>query len=185
MHLLGKRNSPQPSGLSFKSIVLLDVIFSLLALAFLFWLIYFQKSRGGSGYTYLPVLNASLNGVATVLLVFGYKAIRARQIAKHQLYMTGSLVVSALFLVSYVIYHHFQGDTSFTGQGFIRPTYFFILISHIVLSIFALPMVLYTYSMGITGRIDKHKQLAKWTFLIWLYVSVTGVLIFLFLKLFS
>jgi putative membrane protein len=87
--------------------------------------------------------------------------------------------------VSYLTYHHFQGDTPFTGTGFIRPVYFFILITHIVLSVFALPMALISAFYAYSRRFARHKRIARYTFPIWLYVSVTGVLVFVMLKLFA
>jgi len=173
------------SALSTRTIILIDLIFSGAAAGFLFWLIYFHKSSESGGLHFLPAVNASLNALSAAFLVLGFRAIRGGRISTHKIFMTCAFLTSALFLGCYIVYHTYQGDTHFTGQGFIRPVYFFILISHIVLSVLALPVILYTYAMGLSGRILQHKKIAIWTFSIWLYVSVTGVLIFILLKLFS
>jgi len=99
--------------------------------------------------------------------------------------MLAAVGSSALFFVSYVIYHSFQGDTKFLATGVIRPLYFFILISHIVLSVIVVPMILTSLYLSFSGRMAAHKRVSRWTLPIWLYVSVTGVLIFLLLKLFN
>jgi putative membrane protein len=99
--------------------------------------------------------------------------------------MFAALVSSALFFVSYVVYHNFHGDTKFTGTGAVRPAYFFILISHILLSAVAVPLILSSFYLSLAGRLALHKRVSRITFPVWLYVSVTGVLIFAMLKLFS
>jgi putative membrane protein len=96
--------------------------------------------------------------------------------------MIPAVVCSALFLVSYVIYHSYQGDTKFLGTGWIRPTYFFILISHIILSVVVVPMILSTLFFSATRRFQAHRKIARWTYPIWLYVSITGVTVYLFLR---
>ena len=157
---------------------------SALASLFLFWLIYFKEPAEAMAerVAWMPALNASLNFLSASCLCFGYYYIRKREISRHQVFMKSALVFSALFLISYLIYHHFHGDTPFTGEGTIRVVYFFILISHIVLSIAALPLVLLTAFFALRSTFDKHKKLARWTWPIWLYVSVTGVLVFFLLK---
>lgn len=129
----------------------------------------------------LPALNASLNGVATVFLVAGYVLIRRRRIAAHRASMMAAVAASAMFLVSYVIYHANAGSRPFTGTGPIRAIYFFILLTHIVLAAAIVPMVLITLSQALRGRFDRHAAMARWTLPIWLYVSVTGVVIYLML----
>ena len=96
-----------------------------------------------------------------------------------------ALATSALFFVSYVIYHHFHGDTKFTGVGAVRPVYFFVLVSHIVLSVVVVPMILLSFFLALSGRLAAHRGLSRFTLPIWLYVSVTGVLVFVMLKAFS
>jgi len=130
----------------------------------------------------LPALNASLNGVATVFLAAGYVLIRRRRIAAHRASMMAAVAASALFLISYVIYHANAGSKPFTGTGPIRAVYFFILLTHIVLAAAIVPMVLITLSRALQKRFDRHAAIARWTLPIWLYVSVTGVVVFALLR---
>ncbi|MDG2049112.1 MAG: DUF420 domain-containing protein [Myxococcota bacterium] len=157
-------------------------VLSVLALGFLVWLVYFHEvdaaSSAGEG---LPALNAVFNASAVVLLLAGRRAIRRGQRAQHQKWMLSALLASALFLVSYVAYHALQGDTLFGGTGLIRPVYFFILISHIALSAVVFPAILWTLYLALTDRIDRHRRLARWTWAGWMYVSVTGIVVFLML----
>lgn len=155
-----------------------------LAVAFLFWLIYFRQAHPlQQGWSEsLPWLNATFNSISAVCLVLGFRAILRKQIALHWRYMVSAFVSSSLFLVSYIVYHSVHGDTRFLAQGLIRPIYFFTLISHIGLSIITLPLVLLTFYFALTKRFNFHRKLARVTFPLWLYVSVTGVLIVLFLK---
>jgi uncharacterized membrane protein YozB (DUF420 family) len=126
----------------------------------------------------LPALNASLNGVAALFLLAGYVLIKRRQIPAHRACMLGALLVSALFLVSYVIYHANAGSKPFPGTGPIRALYFSILITHVVLAAVILPMAIVTLSRAVRERFDLHVRIARWTLPIWLYVSVTGVVIY-------
>lgn len=137
-----------------------------------------------SWVAYLPALNAVLNGTSAVFLVLAYRAIRRRDISTHVRRILVSLAASTLFLVSYVVYHLLHGDTKFAGHGWVRPLYFFILITHVVLSGAALPLVFTTLFFSLSGRFSTHKAIARWTLPIWLYVSVTGVLVFVFLRAF-
>ncbi|MDC3136913.1 DUF420 domain-containing protein [Bacteroidota bacterium] len=160
---------------------------SAAALLFLVWLIYFKAPAATevAWVSNLSAVNAALNSLSTVFLLLGFREIRARNFAKHMRFMISAFITSALFLVSYIVYHHFVGDTPFTGQGFIRPVYFFILISHIVLSIFVVPLVLSSFLFAFSGKFSTHRKVSKWTFPIWLYVSVTGVMVFFMLKFFG
>jgi putative membrane protein len=160
---------------------------SAAALLFLVWLIYFKAPAAAqvAWVSNLSAVNAALNSLSTVFLLLGFREIRARNFAKHMRFMIAAFITSALFLVSYIVYHHFVGDTPFTGQGFIRPVYFFILISHIVLSIFVVPLVLSSFLFAFSGKFSTHRKVSKWTFPIWLYVSVTGVMVFFMLKFFG
>lgn len=157
---------------------------SAAALAFLVWLIYFNRTEvfDPEAVAFLPAVNATLNACSAVCLVLAVRAIRAGRREAHGKLMMGAFAFSALFLVSYLVYHAAHGDTKFTGQGLVRPVYFFVLISHIVLSFGALPMILTTFWFSLTKRFSSHKKIARFTFPIWLYVSVTGVLIFVLLK---
>lgn len=157
---------------------------SALIAAFLFWLIYFKTpAASDAGWiAALPALNATCNTLCALCLVGGYVNIKRGNRDVHKRFMLGAVAFSAMFLVSYITYHNFHGDTKFLGEGWIRPLYFFVLISHIGLSVIALPMVFSTLFFAGTGRFTSHRKIARWTFPIWLYVSVTGVLVFLLLR---
>ena len=152
--------------------------------AFLVWLIYFQEGAAEypNAVSYLPGVNALLNAASASCLICGYAAIRRRQIRLHATFMLSAVLLSAAFLVSYIVYHRYHGDTLFLGTGMIRPIYFGILISHILCTIFALPMIFTTLYFAATGRFAKHLRLARWTLPLWLYVGVTGVAIFFLLR---
>ena len=174
-------------GVDAKKALYVIITISLAALLFLVWLIYFKAPAATevAWVSNLSAVNAALNSLSTVFLLLGFREIRARNYAKHMRFMISAFVTSSLFLVSYIVYHHFVGDTPFTGQGFIRPVYFFILITHIVLSIFVVPLVLSSFLFAFMGKFSTHRKVSKWTFPIWLYVSVTGVLVFFMLKTFG
>ncbi|MDA1184846.1 MAG: DUF420 domain-containing protein [Acidobacteria bacterium] len=129
----------------------------------------------------LPAVNATLNGLAAILLTTGYVMIRRGHRELHKRCMLAALTTSALFLVSYVVYHANAGSRPFPGEGAIRVAYFAILITHVVLATAILPLALMTAARGLTNRFDQHVRLARWTLPIWLYVSVTGVVIYLML----
>lgn len=123
-------------------------------------------------------LNATLNGTSAILLAAGYAAIRAGKREAHKRFMISAFVVSCAFLVSYLIYHYRVGHVAFQGQGWIRPVYFVLLISHTVLAVVIVPLILITIRRAWLERFDKHKIIAKWTLPLWLYVSVTGVIVY-------
>jgi uncharacterized membrane protein YozB (DUF420 family) len=129
----------------------------------------------------LPTLNAILNATSAVLLATGYFFIRTGRRGRHQACMIAALVVSALFLTSYVVYHVQVGSVPFKGVGAIRTIYFTILITHVVLAIVIVPLVLMTVSRALSRRFDRHRAIARWTLPLWLYVSVTGVVVYLML----
>jgi uncharacterized membrane protein YozB (DUF420 family) len=129
----------------------------------------------------LPAVNATLNAVSTVLLVAGYILIRARKPELHRKVMLAAFAVSAVFLACYLFYHYHAGSVRFTRQGLVRPIYFTILITHIVLAAAVLPLALVTLSRGLQARYQRHRAIARWTLPIWLYVSVTGVLVYVLL----
>lgn len=173
--------------LSLGKAIAVILLISSLAFAFLVWLIYY---KGGSDYSSslisnLPALNALLNGTSTLLLLFGYNAIRKRNFGRHMRFNLTAFVTSLLFLISYVVYHNFHGSTPFTGEGIIRPIYFFILISHIILSALVMPMILTSFYLAFSGKLKLHRKVSKVTLPVWLYVSVTGVVIFFMLRGFS
>ena len=126
----------------------------------------------------LPALNAALNAVAAVLLVLGHRQIRRGRIEQHRRFMLGAFATSALFLVSYLTYHAQVGSQPFTGQGPIRIVYFTVLVSHIILAALILPLALVTLRRGLRREDAKHRAIARWTLPIWLYVSVTGVVVY-------
>jgi putative membrane protein len=130
----------------------------------------------------LPAVNASLNATSAVFLSLAIVAVKKKDLAKHSRYMLAAMAASALFLVSYLVYHSVHGDTKFPGQGLIRPVYFVILISHIVLSGVALPLIFTSFFFSLSGRFPQHKKVSKFTAPLWLYVSVTGVVVFAMLK---
>ena len=131
--------------------------------------------------SWLPTINASLNGLATVLLVAGFVMIRRGRVNPHRGFMIAAFTTSALFLVSYVIYHAGAGSRPFEGQGAVRLAYFAILVSHVVLAAAILPLAIVTLARALRGRFDRHAAIARWTLPVWLYVSVTGVVVYLML----
>jgi uncharacterized membrane protein YozB (DUF420 family) len=131
--------------------------------------------------TDLPALNATLNALSFVLLVTGYVLIRRKQRRLHRACMLAALTMSGLFLTSYVIYHAQVGSVPFKGTGWIRTLYFAVLIPHVILAIAMVPPVIITVSRGLSAKYDQHRRIARWTLPIWLYVSITGVIVYLML----
>ena len=131
--------------------------------------------------TDLPALNACLNATSALFLLLAYLAIRRREIERHRGLMLAAAITSAVFLVSYLTYHARVGSVRFAGQGLVRTVYFAILISHTLLAMTVLPLVLRTLYLGLRRRDGQHRRIARWTFPIWLYVSVTGVVVYLML----
>ena len=135
----------------------------------------------------LPHVNALLNATSGIFLIIGYTFIRRRRTRAPRRSMIAAFLASIIFLISYVLYHSLlayylgQGPTKFRGEGIVRPIYFFILISHTLLAIIIVPFVLVTLRRGLKGNYDKHRRIARWTFPLWLYVSVTGVIVYLML----
>ncbi|MFP6640103.1 MAG: DUF420 domain-containing protein [Myxococcota bacterium] len=159
----------------------LNAVLCTLAIGFLVWLIYFHEGSGSGSGTLLPLFSAIFNSTSAALLAAGLWAIKSGKRVLHQQLMLSALLVSGLFLVNYVYYHYSAGDTHFLGTGVIRPIYFFILISHIVLSIVILPMIMTSIYLALTDRIASHKRFSRFTWTGWMYVSVTGVLVYLML----
>ena len=153
---------------------------SAAASGFLVWLVFFHSpiDAANTHLVFLPALNALLNLLCTVALLFGFRFIWREQIARHRNAMFTAFFFSSLFLVSYITNHALHGDAHFQGQGLIRPVYFALLISHILLSVVALPMILITFFFSLTGRFPLHRRIARYTFPVWLYVSVTGVIVY-------
>jgi putative membrane protein len=157
---------------------------SALALGALLYILYGHKPPvGDSGrLLFLPALNAACNAVTTFFILLGLYQIHRGYEREHRRSMLSAFASSSLFLIGYITYHFVHGDTHFPGQGWVRPVYFSILISHIVLSAVALPLVLATFYLALSGRYETHKKFARVTYPIWLYVSVTGVVIFFILR---
>ncbi|HEX6718267.1 MAG TPA: DUF420 domain-containing protein [Pyrinomonadaceae bacterium] len=131
--------------------------------------------------SYLPHLNACLNGTSAVLLFSGYTFIRSRNVVAHRACQVAALVVSLLFLVSYIVYHYNHGATRFQGTGLVRPIYFTILISHTILAIAIVPLVALTFYRALRQDFMRHRRIARITLPLWLYVSITGVIVYLML----
>ena len=171
----------------FKKPLVFIWMLSGVACGFLIWLIYFQEVV--SDYRVwigsLPAINALLNASCAFCLVGGWLNIRKGKVDIHRRFMLAAVLFSGLFLVSYITYHYFHGDTPFLSQGLVRPIYFTILVSHICFSIIALPMVFTTLYHALDQSFESHQKIARYTFPIWLYVSTTGVLVFALLKVFG
>jgi uncharacterized membrane protein YozB (DUF420 family) len=134
-----------------------------------------------NAYSIFPALNAALNGTSAVLIVIGRDLIARGKIAAHRAVMLTAVATSSLFLASYLYYHAHVGSVRFQGQGWSRPLYFALLISHTILAAATLPLVIVTLSRALRRRFDRHRAIARWTFPIWLYVSLTGVVIYFML----
>ena len=129
-------------------------------------------------YHQLPRLNAALNATSAVLLIVGYRFIRRRQIAAHRVCMLGAFGVSVLLLISYLTYHYQVGTVRFPGTGWLRGVYLTILATHTILAASVPPLAIVTLSRALRGRFDRHRRIARWTLPIWLYVSITGVVVY-------
>jgi putative membrane protein len=160
------------------------VAVSGLAVSFLLWLLYVHHASAdfAGRWMFLPGLNALLNGLCAITLCVGLYFIKHHNRAAHRTSMLLAFVFSSAFLISYIVNHALHGDTIFPGHGPVRTLYLSILGSHIILSIVALPMVLTTFFFSLTGRFAMHRRIARLTFPIWLYVSITGVVVFVFLR---
>lgn len=153
---------------------------SAVASALICWLVYFHTPTdvAGTQLRSLPLVNAVLNALSTVALVTGFYEIRHRHVHHHRAAMSFAFIFSSIFLVSYLVNFTLHGETHFNRFSPWWPFYWKLLASHIVLSTIALPMILITFFLSLTGRFPAHKKLARWTFPVWLYVSVTGVIVY-------
>ena len=160
------------------------IVVSGLAVSFLLWLLYIHRAPANFAgrWMFLPALNALLNGFCAIALCVGLYFIKHRKKGAHRTSMLLAFAFSSVFLISYVVNHTLHGDTIFPSYGAVRTLYLAILASHIILSIVALPMVLTTFFFSLTGRFTMHRRIARFTFPIWLYVSITGVVVFVLLK---
>ena len=156
---------------------------SVIASLFLFWLVYYHQPVDAehNRFVFLPALNAVLNAMAALALVVGFVQVRARRIRQHRAAMFAAFIFSSLFLVSYIANHALHGDYKLpiAHAGVLWYSYLALLLSHISLSIIALPLILITFFLSLSERFEQHRSLARWSFPIWLYVSVTGVMVFL------
>ena len=163
-----------------------NAVVSSLALSLLAWLLLFRRGVSGQGdLAFMPAVNASLNACAALLLVLGYRAIKRRDMQQHKRLMVSAFCASSLFLVGYVAYHYVHGDTKFGGAGAIRLAYFVILIPHVLLSMTIIPLALAAFYFALQERFHTHAKVARVLLPIWLYVSVTGVVIFFMLHSFA
>ena len=157
---------------------------SAAACLFILWLIYIHPAAASSGrFAFLPALNALFNGLSATALLIGYTFIRARRIKAHRAAMVTAFAFSTLFLVSYLLHHYLHAEVKYPASGTLGFIYYPLLISHIVLAAVALPLILVTFFFSLTGRIPQHRKVARWTFPLWLYVSVTGVVTYAMLRL--
>jgi putative membrane protein len=159
-----------------KLIIVLSVVLPL-AVAALFGI-----KVPGYDFSFLPPVYATINGITAILLLLAVVAIKNKKKQLHEALMKICIFLSALFLVMYVAYHMTSDSTPYGGEGAIRIVYFFVLITHIVLSIIVVPFVLFTFSRALSGNFERHKALAKFTFPLWLYVAVTGVIVYLMIS---
>ncbi len=159
-----------------KLIIVLSIVIPI-AVAALFGI----KIRGYD-FSFLPPMYASINGLTAILLTTSYISIKNGNRSRHEFLNKTCLVLSALFLVMYILYHVTSEATPFGGEGYVKYVYYFILITHITLSVTVIPLVLFTFSRALAGNFERHKRLAKFTFPLWLYVAVTGVIVYLMIS---
>lgn len=132
-------------------------------------------------YSIFPVLNATLNGTSAVLITTGRLLIGRKQVQLHRVCMMAAVATSSLFLISYLYYHAHVGSVHFPGQGWVRAVYFMVLISHTLLAAAVVPLVMLSLNYGLRSRFDRHRRISRWTFPVWLYVSITGVVVYIML----
>jgi putative membrane protein len=175
-------NNPSTNLRTPPSIVATIILISALASLFLAWLVYYHPpvDVAGTHLAFLPALDAVLNALCAIFLVVGYRFIRRRQVTSHRNSMFGAFIVSSVFLVAYAVNHLLHGDMLFPkAYPVARFLYLWVLLTpHILLAIVCLPMILITFFLSLTGRFPAHRKLARWTYPIWLYVSVSGVVVY-------
>ena len=140
------------------------------------------KIETDTDFSFLPPIHASLNALAAVILLFAFYSIKNKQVENHRRAIYAAMVCSALFLISYVLYHFTTPETRYGGQGAMRAVYFFFLITHVVLAAVTLPFILLTFTRAYTNQFERHKKMARWVFPLWLYVAVTGPICYLMLR---
>lgn len=160
------------------------LVISAAVTVFLFWLIYIHPAAAASGsYAFLPAMNAAFNGAAAVALLIGFSFIRVKRVRAHRASMITAFGFSTLFLVGYIAHHALHGDVRYPLHAAFRTPYLWLLASHIVLATLTLPLILVTFFFSLSGRIPQHRKVARWTFPLWLYVSITGVATYAMLRL--
>jgi putative membrane protein len=182
---MGTATTPSQPRANTRPAIAAILAISVAASVFLFWLIYRHPAVDASRVKlpFLPALNALLNGLSATALLIGFTFIRARKIAAHRASMITAFIFSTLFLVSYILHHYLHGDVRYPAHAALRSFYLPLLASHIVLAVIALPLVLVTFFFSLSGRFPQHRKVARWTFPLWLYVSVTGVITYALLRL--
>lgn len=167
------------------SAIALILVISAAATLFLFWLIYIHPAADAASvrFAFLPGLNAVFNGLSATAILIGYIFIRSRRVAAHRASMITAFGFSSLFLVGYILHHALHGDVRYPIHAAFRTFYLSLLASHIILATIALPLILVTFFFSLSGRIPLHRKVARWTFPIWLYVSITGVITYVMLRL--
>lgn len=167
-----------------RSFFLFNAILSILALSFIAWILVVREraAPGGADLHFLPAVNAAMNGLAATFLAAGWVAIRRRAIGLHKRLVVAAFAASAIFLVSYLVYHYVHGDTRYPGEGPMRTFYLAVLGSHVLLSVFVVPMALTAFWFAARREFARHRRVARILMPIWLYVSVTGVLIYVLLR---
>jgi putative membrane protein len=174
--------SPIAQRLSDRSFYLLNAVLSVGALAFLAYILLVRKGGGGSAdLSFMPGVNAALNATSATALLCGWIAIKRKRPDVHRALMVSAFAASSLFLIGYVAYHFAHGDTRYTGVGLMRTVYFIVLASHVLLSMAVVPLVLTSLFFAIRGEHARHRKVAKVTWPIWMYVSVTGVVVYFML----
>ncbi len=170
-----------------RSVLTVILLVSLSVVALLLWILYVREPSGrfSDRFLFLPALNALLNALSATCLILGVRAIRRGRARVHMRFVLSACSFSVVFLISYITHHFLHGDTPFLGVWWLKTIYFTILVSHILVAAVTFPLVLTTLYLAFTGRFHTHRKLARITFPAWLYMSITGILIFVFLKLFG
>jgi putative membrane protein len=176
--------SMEQAEISPRPVIGVIIVVSGVAVSFLLWLLYVHHASAdfAGRWMFLPALNALLNGLCALALCVGLYFIKHHNREAHRASLLLAFAFSSVFLISYIVNHALHGDTIFPGHGPVRTLYLSILASHVILSIVALPMVLTTFFFSLTGRFAMHRRIARWTFPVWLYVSISGVVVFVFLR---
>lgn len=178
-----KTSKPMPIWL--RNYVPLVVVLSLainLIVALLFFMPGYSGDTSGMNLKLLPMANAIFNSFTTVFLAAAFYYIRKKEIANHRRYIFAAFGTTALFLVTYVLYHFLAESTPYGGEGLLRAIYFFVLLTHVLLAILIVPLALLSLFRGLNMQVAKHRQIARWTMPLWLYVSVSGVLVYLMIR---